>query len=154
MVRPDEVYNLAAQSHIAQSWAEPEHTFQTNALGPVIIFEAIRACGLDRKTKVFQVRSPRRSICAFEIASDHISYRRGPLNFLAMRPGLRRMRQRHSHQRRPTAPRKRVPSGQQGTIGISTGCLSLMGSSLITNLQEGVSPRPASVAAHRNPRKC
>lgn len=71
MVRPDEVYNLAAQSHIAQSWAEPEHTFQTNALGPVIIFEAIRACALDRKTKVFQVRSGRPSFGTSEIAFDH-----------------------------------------------------------------------------------
>ncbi|MBU6235986.1 MAG: GDP-mannose 4,6-dehydratase [Alphaproteobacteria bacterium] len=41
-VEPDEVYNLAAQTHVHTSFAEPEHTGQINALGPIRILEAIR----------------------------------------------------------------------------------------------------------------
>lgn len=51
-VKPDEVYNLAAQSHVAVSFEEPEYTANSDALGPLRLLEAIRFLGL--KTKFYQ----------------------------------------------------------------------------------------------------
>ena len=51
---PNEVYNLAAQSHVAVSFEEPEYTANSDALGPLRVLEAIRILGLDRKTKFYQ----------------------------------------------------------------------------------------------------
>jgi GDPmannose 4,6-dehydratase len=53
-VQPDEIYNLAAQSHVAVSFEEPEYTANSDALGALRILEAIRIAGLDRKTKFYQ----------------------------------------------------------------------------------------------------
>jgi len=53
-VRPDEVYNLAAQSHVAVSFEEPEYTANSDALGALRILEAIRILGLEKKTKFYQ----------------------------------------------------------------------------------------------------
>ncbi len=53
-VQPDEIYNLAAQSHVAVSFDSPEYTAQTNALGPLRILEAIRILDLTSKTKIYQ----------------------------------------------------------------------------------------------------
>lgn len=53
-VQPDEVYNLAAQSHVAVSFEEPEYTANSDALGPLRILEAIRLLGLANKTKFYQ----------------------------------------------------------------------------------------------------
>lgn len=53
-VRPDEVYNLAAQSHVAVSFEEPEYTANSDALGALRILEAIRFLGLGKKTKFYQ----------------------------------------------------------------------------------------------------
>ncbi len=52
--QPDEVYNLAAQSHVAVSFEEPEYTANTDALGALRILEAIRLLGLSKKTKFYQ----------------------------------------------------------------------------------------------------
>ena len=52
--QPDEVYNLAAQSHVMVSFEEPEYTANSDALGPLRILEAIRTLGLERKTKFYQ----------------------------------------------------------------------------------------------------
>ena len=52
--RPDEIYNLAAQSHVMVSFEEPEYTANSDALGPLRILEAIRTLGLERKTKFYQ----------------------------------------------------------------------------------------------------
>jgi GDPmannose 4,6-dehydratase len=52
--RPDEVYNLAAQSHVAVSFEEPEYTADSDALGPLRILEAIRILGLTRTTRFYQ----------------------------------------------------------------------------------------------------
>jgi GDPmannose 4,6-dehydratase len=51
---PDEVYNLAAQSHVAVSFEEPEYTANSDALGPLRLLEAIRILGLEKKTKFYQ----------------------------------------------------------------------------------------------------
>jgi GDPmannose 4,6-dehydratase len=53
-VQPDEVYNLAAQSHVAVSFEEPEYTANSDALGALRILEAIRILGLEKKTKFYQ----------------------------------------------------------------------------------------------------
>ena len=52
--RPDEIYNLAAQSHVKVSFDSPEYTAQTNALGPLRILEAVRILGLTKTTRVYQ----------------------------------------------------------------------------------------------------
>ena len=53
-VQPDEVYNLAAQSHVAVSFEEPEYTANSDALGVLRILEAIRSLGLKDKTRFYQ----------------------------------------------------------------------------------------------------
>jgi len=53
-IAPDEVYNLAAQSHVAVSFETPEYTAEVDALGTLRLLEAIRLNGLARKTKFYQ----------------------------------------------------------------------------------------------------
>ncbi len=53
-VQPDEVYNLAAQSHVAVSFEEPEYTADSDALGALRMLEAIRILGLEKKTRYYQ----------------------------------------------------------------------------------------------------
>jgi GDPmannose 4,6-dehydratase len=53
-VRPDEVYNLAAQSHVQVSFEEPEYTANADAIGTLRLLEAIRILGLGRKTRFYQ----------------------------------------------------------------------------------------------------
>jgi len=53
-VLPDEIYNLAAQSHVAVSFEEPEYTANSDAMGSLRILEAIRILGLSNKTKYYQ----------------------------------------------------------------------------------------------------
>ena len=52
--RPDEIYNLAAQSHVAVSFEEPEYTANSDALGALRILEAIRILGLEKITRYYQ----------------------------------------------------------------------------------------------------
>lgn len=52
--QPDEIYNLAAQSHVAVSFEEPEYTANSDALGALRILEAIRILGLEQKTRFYQ----------------------------------------------------------------------------------------------------
>ena len=52
--KPDEVYNLAAQSHVMVSFEEPEYTANSDGLGTLRILEAIRTLGLEKKTKFYQ----------------------------------------------------------------------------------------------------
>ncbi len=53
-VEPDEVYNLAAQSHVAVSFESPEYTADVDALGTLRLLEAIRFLGLEKKTRFYQ----------------------------------------------------------------------------------------------------
>ena len=53
-VRPDELYNLAAQSHVAVSFEEPEYTADSDGLGTLRMLEAIRILGLTDHTKFYQ----------------------------------------------------------------------------------------------------
>lgn len=56
-IRPDEIYNLAAQSHVAVSFEEPEYTANVDGLGTLRILEAIRILGLEKKTRFYQASS-------------------------------------------------------------------------------------------------
>jgi GDPmannose 4,6-dehydratase len=53
-IQPDEIYNLAAQSHVAVSFEEPEYTADSDALGALRVLEAIRLLGLGKKTRFYQ----------------------------------------------------------------------------------------------------
>ena len=53
-VQPDEIYNLAAQSHVAVSFEEPEYTADSDALGALRVLEAIRILGLEKRTRYYQ----------------------------------------------------------------------------------------------------
>jgi GDPmannose 4,6-dehydratase len=54
LVEPDEIYNLAAQSHVAVSFEQPEYTVESDALGPLRMLEAIRILGFQKKTRFYQ----------------------------------------------------------------------------------------------------
>ncbi len=56
-VRPGEIYNLAAQSHVAVSFEEPEYTANSDALGTLRVLEAIRILGMDKNTRFYQASS-------------------------------------------------------------------------------------------------
>ena len=53
-IQPDEIYNLAAQSHVAVSFETPEYTANSDALGTLRLLEAIRILGLEKKTRFYQ----------------------------------------------------------------------------------------------------
>jgi GDPmannose 4,6-dehydratase len=53
-VLPDEIYNLAAQSHVKVSFEVPEYTAESDAVGTLRILEAVRILGLEKKTKIYQ----------------------------------------------------------------------------------------------------
>jgi GDPmannose 4,6-dehydratase len=53
-VQPDEIYNLAAQSHVAVSFEEPEYTAESDAVGTLRLLEAIRNLGMETKTRFYQ----------------------------------------------------------------------------------------------------
>ena len=53
-VQPDEIYNLAAQSHVAVSFEEPEYTADVDGLGTLRILEAVRLFGMEKKTRIYQ----------------------------------------------------------------------------------------------------
>lgn len=53
-IQPDEIYNLAAQSHVAVSFEEPEYTANSDALGALRVLEAIRILRLEKKTRFYQ----------------------------------------------------------------------------------------------------
>lgn len=56
-VKPDEIYNLAAQSHVAVSFETPEYTANADAVGTLRMLEAIRILGLERRTRFYQASS-------------------------------------------------------------------------------------------------
>ncbi len=55
--KPDEIYNLAAMSHVQVSFSMPEHTGNVNALGPLRMLEAMRTLGMEHDTRLYQASS-------------------------------------------------------------------------------------------------
>lgn len=53
-IQPDEIYNLAAMSHVAVSFETPEYTANTDGLGTLRLLEAVRLLGLEKKTRIYQ----------------------------------------------------------------------------------------------------
>lgn len=53
-IKPDEIYNLAAQSHVKVSFDVPEYTAETDAVGTLRLLEAVRILGMEQKTKIYQ----------------------------------------------------------------------------------------------------
>ena len=53
-VRPDEIYNLAAMSHVHVSFETPEYTAQVDGLGTLRVLEAVRLLGMEKKTRIYQ----------------------------------------------------------------------------------------------------
>lgn len=53
-IKPDEIYNLAAQSHVKVSFDVPEYTAETDAVGTLRLLEALRILGMDNKTRIYQ----------------------------------------------------------------------------------------------------
>ena len=53
-IKPDEIYNLAAQSHVQVSFDAPEYSGDVDALGVLSVLEAVRVCGLTKTCKVYQ----------------------------------------------------------------------------------------------------
>ena len=53
-IQPDEIYNLAAQSHVKVSFDVPEYTAETDAVGTLRLLEAVRILGLEKKTRIYQ----------------------------------------------------------------------------------------------------
>ncbi len=56
-IRPDEIYNLAAQSYVADSFAAPEMTADVNGLGTLRLLDAVRAAGLEKTSRIYQASS-------------------------------------------------------------------------------------------------
>lgn len=54
LIQPDEIYNLAAQSHVKVSFDVPEYTADTDAMGTLRVLEAVRILGMEKKTKIYQ----------------------------------------------------------------------------------------------------
>ena len=69
-IQPDEIYNLAAQSHVAVSFEEPEYTANSDALGALRILEAIRILKLEKKTKYYQASTSEMFGAAREIPQN------------------------------------------------------------------------------------
>ena len=53
-IKPDEIYNLAAQSHVAVSFEEPEYTANADGMGVLRVLEAVRIAGLEKTTRIYQ----------------------------------------------------------------------------------------------------
>jgi GDPmannose 4,6-dehydratase len=85
-VQPDEIYNLAAQSHVAVSFETPEYTANSDAIGPLRILEAIRILGLGTKTRVYQASTSE----MFRRGGRDAAEKRRPPSIRVRRTGLPR----------------------------------------------------------------
>lgn len=79
-IRPTEIYNLAAQSHVQVSFESPEYTANADAIGVLRLLEAIRILGMEKETRFYQ---PRPRSCT---GSCRRCRRRRPRRFIRVRP--------------------------------------------------------------------
>ena len=79
-VKPDEIYNLGAQSHVAVSFETPEYTANSDALGTLRILEAVRILNLEQKTRIYQASTSELYGKILEVPQKEIPpfYPRGP----------------------------------------------------------------------------
>ena len=79
-VRPDEIYNLAAQSHVKVSFDVPEYTAEADAIGTLRMLEAVRILGLEKKTKIYQASTSELFGLVQEVPQKETTpfYRRSP----------------------------------------------------------------------------
>ena len=117
--QPDEIYNLAAQSHVAVSFETPEYTANADAIGPLRMLEAIRILGLVEKTKFYQASTP----------SSTDSFRK--------RPSAKR---RPSTPARPMRQPSFTPTGLPSIIGKLTAFSDATAFCLITSRRPGAKP--------------
>ena len=85
-IKPDEIYNLAAQSHVKVSFDLPEYTAETDGLGTLRLLEAIRICGLEKKCKIYQASTSELYGKVVEIPQDENTpfYPRSPYGVAKM----------------------------------------------------------------------
>ena len=91
-IRPTEIYNLAAQSHVGVSFETPEYTANADAIGPLRLLEAIRMLGMEKETRFYQAST-------------------SELYGLVRR--CRKMKRRRSIRARPTPPPSSTPTGSR-----------------------------------------
>ncbi len=79
-VRPDEIYNLAAQSHVKVSFDVPEYTAEADAIGTLRMLEAVRILGLEKKTKIYQASTSELFVLVQEVPQKETTpfYPRSP----------------------------------------------------------------------------
>ena len=123
-VQPDEIYNLAAQSHVAVSFETPEYTANSDALGTLRLLEAIRILGLEKKTRFYQASTSEMYGKVQETPQTRddallsaLAVRRGEglclLDHGQLPRGVRHVRlQRHSLQSRVADPRRDLRHAQ------------------------------------------
>ena len=114
-IKPNEVYNLAAQSHVKVSFDLPEYTAETDGIGTLRILEAIRICGLEKKQKYIRPQ---------------------PLNFMEKFKKFLKMKVPHFIQDLHMGLQNYMHIGLPKIIENPMGCLRLTEFYLITNLKE------------------
>ncbi len=144
-VQPDEIYNLAAQSHVAVSFEEPEYTANSDALGTLRLLEAIRILGLKDKARFYQASTSELFGLARESPQSETTpfYPRSPYDHGQLPRGLRPFRlQRHPVQRRiPGAGRDlRQPEDHPGACANQSRPAGLP----LSSRRGGTGPTPAS----------
>lgn len=86
-IQPDEIYNLAAMSHVAVSFESPEYTADVDALGTLRLLEAIRINGLEKKTRFYQASTSE----LFGLVQEILSVRRRRFTHAHPMPSLKCM---------------------------------------------------------------
>jgi GDPmannose 4,6-dehydratase len=154
-VQPDEIYNLAAQSHVAVSFEEPEYTANADGMGTLRLLEAIRILGLEKKTRFYQASTSELYGLVQETPAegDHAllpaqPVRRGQalclLDHGELPRGLRHVRlQRHPVQPREPAARRDLRHAQDhprhGRIALGLQDCLYLGN--LTRCATGATPR-------------
>jgi hypothetical protein len=135
-VRPHEIYNLAALSHVSASWEDPESTMDTNFLGLVRILQAVRHCDLVSHTRILNVRVQSTNIKPSRLSDE--TYRPAHLRCLGKQQHCQLTRTPRLHLEHRMPPPKPPLSGLCGITGQCTVCLLVPPYSSITSIRGGV----------------